>query len=134
MSCDPESSRSIAFSQLQSLSSPLYERGIDEAFGIAIPDALWVKALVKSRDHTLNPGLPWERHAADCVILSHVGIVGSFEQHRIFLPRQLENRFVSLLPIRPKDLHALYDTGHVVFDDFAILVAKSGVTVWGTPA
>ena len=85
MSGDRESSRSVASSQLQSLSSPLYERGIDEAFGIAIPDALRVKALVKSRNHTLDARFPRKRYTADRVVLSHIRIVGPFEQHGILL-------------------------------------------------
>lgn len=85
MSGDPEPSRSITSSQLQSLSSPLYERGIDEAFGIPIPDALRIKALVKPGNHTLDARFPRKRYTADRVVLSHIRIVGPFEQHGILL-------------------------------------------------
>src|SRR6266480_4356696 len=76
----------LFFAQFQTLNSFLHEGRIDKGLGIAVFYSLRVKTLVKAGDHSFNAGLPRQRHAADGVVLFHIGIVSALEQRRIFLP------------------------------------------------
>jgi hypothetical protein len=72
------------------------------------------EAFGEAGDHAVETGLPGKRQAVDGFVLFKIPVVGALENHRIFLPGQLDDRFETQLFTASKPMHA-GDMGGAIF-------------------
>jgi hypothetical protein len=87
----------LFFAELQPLSGFLHERWIERCRSVAVFDALWIEALVEAGDHAFDTEWSRQGQAVDGFILFGVSVVGAFDNHRIFLPGQFDDRLEASL-------------------------------------